>query len=334
MISRSAVLTKINEIKILDLNLPFLKRGQVLVELKYASICHTQVQEINGSRGEDKFLPHCLGHEATGKVLKIGKDVRKVKKGDNVCLTWVFSEGINAGGSIYRYKDKKINAGPVNTFSKYALVSENKIQKLNKNSNLIKSVLLGCAAPTAFNCIFLNTNNTKQKKILILGCGGVGLLAVYASKKSKFKEIAIVEKYKNKISIAKKLGANKVIKEKDVQKFRDKFDYVLECTGNPKIVNECIYYAKSFGGKVFIIGNYKNNTMLKIDPWQLLYGKKISGSWEKKFNYDKNFKLFEKYLKNFKCKYLFGNKIYNLDEISIALEDFQKGKVIRPLIKI
>ena len=44
---------------------------------KYSSICHTQLQEILGLRGKDKFLPHCLGHEATGVVVNIGKGVKK-----------------------------------------------------------------------------------------------------------------------------------------------------------------------------------------------------------------------------------------------------------------
>ena len=81
-----------------------------------------------------------MGHEATGKVIKINQKVKKVKSGDNVCLTWVFSKGINAGGSIYSYNKKNIiNAGPVNTFSQYAIVSENKIHKLSKNSDLKKA---------------------------------------------------------------------------------------------------------------------------------------------------------------------------------------------------
>ena len=111
----AAVLVKKKKIKILNLNLPE-KKGQILVKMKFSSICHTQIQEIDGSRGKDKFLPHCLGHEATGLVIKIGKGVKKVKPSDKVCLSWVPSTGINAGGTTYSY-NKKVNKGPVNTFS-------------------------------------------------------------------------------------------------------------------------------------------------------------------------------------------------------------------------
>ena len=333
MRSKAAVLIKNKKIKLLNLNLPTLKKGQVLVKISYASICYTQIQEIDGERGKDHYIPHCLGHEATGKVIKINQKVKKVKSGDNVCLTWVFSKGINAGGSIYSYNKKNIiNAGPVNTFSQYAIVSENKIHKLSKNSDLKKSVLLGCAAPTAFNCIFLNTNKVNKKKILILGCGGVGLLAVYAAKLMKFKEIAVIDKFK-KLEIAKKYGATKSLLNKDLKNFKDSFDYVVECSGNSRLINESLTYAKKFGGQVFVIGNYKHKTKIRIDPWQLLFGKNI---WilGKQFNYDRHFNQFEKYLKKFNTSYFFGKKIYSLNKINHAIRDFRSGKVIRPLIKM
>ena len=79
--------------KVLNLNLPKIKKGQVLVRIRYSSICHTQIQEIMGLRGKDRFLPHCLGHEATGLVKQIGPGVNKVKIHDKVCLTWIQSEG-------------------------------------------------------------------------------------------------------------------------------------------------------------------------------------------------------------------------------------------------
>ena len=166
MFTKAAVLLKKKKISIKELSLPSLKKGQVLVKIEYSSICHTQVQEIEGQRGKDNFLPHCLGHEATGKVIKVHKSVKKVKQNDYVCLTWVFSKGINAGGSVYKDKQNKtINAGPVSTFLNYSIISENKLHKLSNKKDLKRSVLLGCAAPTAFNCIFLNTNNQKKKKI-------------------------------------------------------------------------------------------------------------------------------------------------------------------------
>ena len=74
MFFKAAVLLKKNTIKILELKRPTLKSHQVFVKIMYSSICHTQLQEIKGTRGKDKFLPHCLGHEGVGKIIE--KQVR------------------------------------------------------------------------------------------------------------------------------------------------------------------------------------------------------------------------------------------------------------------
>ena len=54
-----------------------------------------------GNKGEDKWLPHCLGHEATGTVLEVRPAVTKVKAGDKVVLSWLKGTGIEAGGAVY-----------------------------------------------------------------------------------------------------------------------------------------------------------------------------------------------------------------------------------------
>ena len=58
-----------------DLEIPVLKQGQVLVEIACSGVCQTQLLECRGYRGKDPYLPHCLGHEASGTVLEIGPGV-------------------------------------------------------------------------------------------------------------------------------------------------------------------------------------------------------------------------------------------------------------------
>ena len=92
-IFKAAVLIKNKKIKILELIKPKLKPYQLYVKIKYSSICHTQLQEINGQRGSDKFLPHCLGHEGIGEIKEIHKSVKNLKVGDLVCLSWIKNSG-------------------------------------------------------------------------------------------------------------------------------------------------------------------------------------------------------------------------------------------------
>ena len=69
------------ELLFTELEIPPLKPGQVLVKIVYSGICHSQLNEARGHKGEDKYLPHCLGHEAGGIVEQISADVDSVTLG-------------------------------------------------------------------------------------------------------------------------------------------------------------------------------------------------------------------------------------------------------------
>ena len=109
-----------------NVQVPILKEGQILVKLAYSGVCHSQIMEIDGHRGEDKFLPHLLGHEGSGLVVDVGLNVSKIKKDDTVILTWIKGDGLEAGGVKYQSNERVINAGGVTTFNEYAVVSENR----------------------------------------------------------------------------------------------------------------------------------------------------------------------------------------------------------------
>src|SRR5271170_3838501 len=127
MQTQAAILVEPNRIVVDDLSLPPLKPGQVLVEIKYSGICHTQLLEVRGHRGHDPYLPHCLGHEGSGIVVEIGPKVEKVKPGDTVILSWMKGTGANVPGSIYDWKGKPVNAGAITTFSRRSILSENRL---------------------------------------------------------------------------------------------------------------------------------------------------------------------------------------------------------------
>ena len=114
--------------------MPSLKPGQVLVEVAFSGACGTQLMEIAGAKGEDKWCPHCLGHEGAGTVMEAGPGVTKVKPGDQVVLSWIRGEGMEAGGAVYDWDGKKVNAGGVTTFQRHAVVSENRLTLVPKGA--------------------------------------------------------------------------------------------------------------------------------------------------------------------------------------------------------
>ena len=83
-----------------------LLKGQVLVKINYSGICGSQIGEIKGVKGKDNYLPHLLGHEGSGTVIKKHSSVKKVKLGDFVILHWKKSQGIQSVNPEYFFGNK------------------------------------------------------------------------------------------------------------------------------------------------------------------------------------------------------------------------------------
>ena len=89
------------KVKVIDVEIPLPKENQILVKNLYSSICHTQLGEYLMKRGEDKYLPHCLGHEGVAKVISVGSNVKKIKRNDHVVMSWIKGDGHENGGTKY-----------------------------------------------------------------------------------------------------------------------------------------------------------------------------------------------------------------------------------------
>ena len=97
MKTRAAILVRLGQELVVDeIEVPRLRRGQVLVEMVMAGVCRTQLNEVSGRKGPDPYLPHLLGHEGTGKILDIGSGVTKVAAGDIVAISWIKGGGLEA----------------------------------------------------------------------------------------------------------------------------------------------------------------------------------------------------------------------------------------------
>src|SRR4030095_10280615 len=113
----AAVLVETGQpLALVELEIPALKPGQVLVEVSFSGVCHTQLLEARGYRGEDRFLPHCLGHEGSGIVRETGAGVTKVRRGDRVILSWMKGSGADVPGSTYAWNGRTVNSGAIATF--------------------------------------------------------------------------------------------------------------------------------------------------------------------------------------------------------------------------
>src|SRR5438552_5257396 len=127
--AKAAILVESRKPLVIDeIRLPdSLEYGQVLVRVHTSSICGAQINEIDAVKGEDKFLPHLLGHEALATVVEIGPGVTSCRNDDTVIMHWRPGKGMQSSTPAYSWRGKKLNAGWITTFNEYAVVSENRV---------------------------------------------------------------------------------------------------------------------------------------------------------------------------------------------------------------
>ena len=155
MQTEAAVLSELNQpLRLSKLTIPDLKFGQVLVEVAYSGVCHSQLLEVHGKRGLDRFLPHTLGHEGSGTVLKVGPGVTKVKPSDRVVLSWIKGSGADLPFTIYQSAEETVNSGAISTFMRHTVTCENRVTPIPDAMPLREAALLGCAIPTGARALF------------------------------------------------------------------------------------------------------------------------------------------------------------------------------------
>jgi len=262
-----------------------LSYGQVLVEVLYSGVCGSQLGEIDGVKGEDKYLPHLLGHEGAGQVLAIGPGVKTVRPGERVVLHWMKGLGIEAEPPTYRWQGRRLNAGWVTTFNRHAVVSENRVTAVPANTDLEIAALMGCAVTTGLGVVKNNARLTAGESIAIFGAGGVGLNVVQGAALASAWPIIAVDLFDTKLQLAARLGATHTINAKtaDVREEIRRIvgaagvDVAVDNTGDPRVI-EMAYELTVRQGRTVLVGVPKAGSNIAIHSLPLHFGKSLSGS--------------------------------------------------------
>ena len=343
MKTEAAILVEIKKpLVVAEIEMPSLKPGQVLVDISYSGICHTQLSECQGIRGEDKFLPHCLGHEGSGIVRETGTGVTKVKKGDKVIISWIKGSGSDIPSTVYQWENTRVNSGGVTTFSCQSIISENRLTVIPNDISMQHAALIGCAVPTGLGAVLNTAQPRPGQSIVIFGTGGIGLCAVAGAAISGCAPIIAVDINPEKLVVAQKMGATHCICSKSTEPLEEivkicpgGVDYAIEATGIPDVMNLALTSVRSQGGVAVVIGNARFGDKLAIDPRQLNMGKQLRGTWGGDNNPDVDFPRYCQLVKYGRLNLDFlVSPPYPLYEINRALEDLANGKVVRPLIDI
>lgn len=260
--------------------------GQVMVKVQYSGICGAQINEIEGAKGPDKFLPHLLGHEGSGIVLDFGPGVNTVKKGDHVVMHWRPSDGLQSETPTYKWNDQRINAGWVTTFNEYAVVSENRLTAIPKDFDLKLATLFGCAVTTAIGVINNDACVKVGQSVVVFGVGGVGLNILQGADMVSAYPVIAIDLHDAKLAMAKQFGATHCFNSTNTSDLRmeirkivgqDGADVVIDTTGNARVI-ELAYELTHADGKTILVGVPRKGDNISIYSLPLHFKKVLTGS--------------------------------------------------------
>ena len=326
-----------------DVDVPSPQRGQVKVRLAYSGVCHSQLMEARGERGHDPHLPHLLGHEGSGVVVETGADVSKVKPGDRVILGWIKGSGLDVGGPRYRHGDETLSAGAVTTFNEYAVVSENRCTPLPDGVPMDVAVLFGCALPTGAGIVTNSLQPTPGSTVAVFGLGGIGLSAMMACRLHDCGQIIAVDVAPDKLALADALGATVTIdssRTDPVEAIRHLTggkgaDYSVEAAGFAATIEQAFNSVRRGGGLCIFASHPAQNARISLDPYELICGKRIAGSWGGASDPDRDIPRFAELYRDGKLPLeKLITRRYQLEEINSALDDLEQHRVGRPVIEI
>lgn len=205
--------------------------NEVLVQIKAAGLCHSDLSVMDGNR--PRPTPMVLGHEAAGIVKAVGEGVHDLREGDHVVTVFVPSCGhcapcaegrpalcepaavANNAGTLISGERRLHRADGtdvhhhigVSAFAEYAVLSRHSLVKVDAELPLRHAALFGCAVLTGVGAAINSANITAGQTVAVVGLGGVGLNSVLGALVAGASEVIAIDLDDDKLALAKELGA-------------------------------------------------------------------------------------------------------------------------------
>ena len=267
-------------LKIMEVELPDPGPHQVVVKQYASGICHSQLHQMQRPRK----TAQALGHESTGSVVMLGSEVRHVKEGDMVIVTWIPRDKVNIPRKV-EWSSVNLPDGSVATTSniftwaEYTIVDEQYVVKVPPQTKHDVTSIIGCAVITGAGAVENTVTVKPGNSVAIFGIGGVGLSAIVAAKQFKANPIIAVDLNKEKLNFALRFGATHTVNASindPVKKIHELTpvpgqydnakqpvsgaDYVFDCIGVQKTMKQVVqaarssYFGVKSGGSAVLVG--------------------------------------------------------------------------------
>jgi alcohol dehydrogenase len=224
--------------------------GEVLVRVRAAGLCHSDLSVIDGNR--PRPLPMVLGHEMAGVVEDVGHGVTDLQRGDHVVASFVPSCGVcgpcvagrpalcepglasNTAGTLLSGARRLCQHGlPVNHhlgvsgFAEWTTVSRRSLVRVDPTLPFAEAALFGCAVITGVGAVINTAAMPRHSSLAVIGLGGVGLAALLAGHMLEATSIVAIDLNESKLAKARELGATLTVNAAEP----DCVDRVREATG-------------------------------------------------------------------------------------------------------
>lgn len=314
--------------------------NQVKVRVKYCGVCGTDHHIYEGESGAMAVVPPLIpGHEFSGVVTVVGKNVKSVKVGDRVAV-----DPNDMCGECYFCRNAQAHfctnpTGYGTTapggFAEYAVVREKQVYKIPDSLSFETAALtetVSCCLHGMDLC-HIRTGQT----VLIIGAGPIGLIMVQLAKMSGAGKIIVSEIMHEKRVLALKYGANLVIDpiNEDMEAIlwdnAANVDCVIECAGTVSTIEQAVKCAGR-GAIVMMFGLVSSEAVASIKPYEVFQKElKLISSFINPYTFNRAIEVLALGKVNTDC---IVTDILPLEEINKVFEDDsfrRRGKV---LIKI
>jgi alcohol dehydrogenase len=257
--------------------------GEVLIAIRAAGLCHSDLSVIDGAR--PRPVPMVLGHEAAGVIEEIGAGILDLKVGDHVVTSFVPSCGVcepcagarpalcepgaasNTAGTLLSGAHRLHRGGAdlmhhlgVSAFAQFAVVSRNSVVKVDRSLAFAQAAVFGCAVITGVGAVVNTAEIKAAARVAVIGLGGVGLAALLGAKARGARVLVAVDLSDAKLKLARELGATLCVNAATsgcVEEIREAtsggVDYAFEMAGSQRAM-ELAYRITRRGGTTVTAG--------------------------------------------------------------------------------